>query len=70
MSKKENGSHSSIGTREKEGLLWWRVVDEFNPLLDVALQASLAGLKELLLIGADIAKDVGCLLRTRWLILH
>ena len=51
----------------KEELLWWRVVDEFDALLDIALQARLAGFEELLLVGADVAEDVVRLLRTRGL---
>ena len=42
-------------------------MDKFNALLDVALQTTLAGLKELLLIRADVTKDVGSLLSTRGL---
>lgn len=53
--------------REREALLWGWIVDEFNALLNVALQTILAGLKELLLIRADVAKDVGSLLGTRGL---
>ena len=53
--------------REREALLWGWIVDKFNALLDVALQTGLAGLKELLLIRADITKDVGSLLSTRGL---
>ena len=51
--------------REREALLWGWIVDKFNPLLNVALQAILAGLEELLLIRTDVAEDVGSLLGTR-----
>ena len=44
-------------------LLWW-VVNEVNPLLDAALQASLAGFKKLLFVGIDVAEDVVGLLGT------
>lgn len=54
-------------TLGKEDLLWWRVVDEFDALLDIALQARLAGFEELLLVGADVAEDVVRLLCTRGL---
>ena len=50
--------------KTKGDLLRWRVVHKFNPLLDVALQSLLAGFKELLLVRADLAEDIGRLLCT------
>lgn len=45
-------------------LLWWGVLDEFNALLNVALQARDASLEELLLLVGDATEDVDGLLRT------
>lgn len=38
--------------------LWWWAMDEIDPLLDVALQASLASLEKFLLIVVNLGKDV------------
>ena len=53
--------------KAKEELLWWRVVNEFNALLDISLQARFAGFQKLLFIGADVAENVVCFLYTRGL---
>ena len=53
--------------RGEEGLLWWRVLDKVDALLNVLLQFLIAALEELLLVRADVAKDIGSLLRTRGL---
>lgn len=42
-------------------------MDEFDALLDIALQALLARLKELLLVRADLAEDVFRFFGTRGL---
>ena len=42
-------------------------MDEFDALLNIALQASLGGFEELLLVGANVAEDVVRLLCTRGL---
>ena len=48
-------------------LLWW-IVNEIDSLLDAAPEAGLTGLKKLLLILVDVAKDVESLLGTTRLI--
>lgn len=45
-----------------EVLLWWGVLDEFNTLLDVALETLDASLEELLLLIGDTVKDIDGLL--------
>jgi hypothetical protein len=45
-------------------LLWGRVLDELNTLLDVALKTSDASLQELLLLLGDATEDVDGLLGT------
>lgn len=52
------------GSRRGEGvLLWWGVLDEFDTLLNVALETLDASLEELLLLSGDAAKNVDGLLR-------
>lgn len=53
--------------KAEEGLLRWRIVNEFNALLDISFQARLARFQKLFFVGADVAEDVGCLLRARGL---
>lgn len=43
-------------------LLWWRVLDEFDSLFDVALQALSAGLDELLFLLGHALKNIDGLL--------
>lgn len=50
--------------RGREVLLWWGVLDEFDTLLDVALETLDAGLKELLLLVGDTIKNVDGFLNT------
>jgi len=47
---------------KEEVLLWWRVLDEVDALLDVALEALDASLQELLLLFGHTAKNVNGLL--------
>lgn len=54
--------------RGEEGLLWRRrVVDKVDALFNALLQFSVAFLEELLLVRADVAKDIGSLLCTKGL---
>lgn len=50
--------------RGREVLLWWGVLDEFDALLDVALETLDAGLEELLLLVGDTVENVDSLLNT------
>ena len=45
-----------------ERLLWWGVLDEVDALLDVALEATGASSKELLLLLGDTLEHIGGLL--------
>lgn len=45
-------------------LLWWGVLDEFNTLLDVALETLGASSEKLLLLLGDTLERVGSLLST------
>lgn len=46
----------------REVLLWWGVLDEFDTLLDVALETLDASLKKLLLLIGDTVKEIDGLL--------
>lgn len=50
------------------GSLLWRVVDEFDTLLDIALQALHASLDQFLLVVINLSKRVVSLLSTGWLV--
>jgi hypothetical protein len=52
------------GQGRKRVLLWWGVLDKFNTLLDVGLEALDASLEEGLLLLGDTTEDVGGLLGT------
>lgn len=45
-----------------EHLLWWGVLDEVDALLNIALEATSASFKELLLLIGDTLEHVGSLL--------
>lgn len=51
-------------------LLRGRVLDKFDALGDVALEAVIASLEELLLVVVGAADDVDSLLSTAWLFLN